>query len=216
MAPSKQRPAKQRPAKQQRKPSPPPLQPSSRVNEAIGAAPPLPRQSVITARDSECDGDPDEVCRMGVVEGLTARSDLNGKLGRAVRWVAKKNRWAVIMDGGEKVLVKDENIDFQAQAAIDAEHIIQAQLAPPNAAEAVIGVPVPLPEDAVAMAKQQAAAAALADAPTQLQPVLPPIFQLLQCFCLPLGGAVDDPRDAPAAPNSSTAAAAVAVAAAAP
>jgi hypothetical protein len=76
---------------------------------------------VFSARDSEVDGDEDRVFRIGLVQGLNMRADLNGRLARAVRWVSSKSRWALVMDGGEKVLVKDENIDFQAEEAIAAE-----------------------------------------------------------------------------------------------
>ena len=49
------------------------------------------------------DNDPDAACHLGLVHGLLSRTDLNGRLARAVRWVPTKGRWALIMDGGEKV-----------------------------------------------------------------------------------------------------------------
>ena len=73
---------------------------------------------VASARDSEVDADEDRVSRIGLVRGLKSRADLNGRLARAVRWVPTKSRWALVMDSGEKVLVKDDNIDFQAEEAI--------------------------------------------------------------------------------------------------
>ena len=50
--------------------------------------------------------------RMAIISGLNSRPDLNGKKGCTVRWVNRKDRWAIIMvDTGEKVLVKDANIE---------------------------------------------------------------------------------------------------------
>ena len=78
--------------------------------------------SVVPARDSEVDSEPEVICRIGLVHGLVQRADLNGRLARAVRWVPSKARWALLMDGGEKVLIKDDNVNFQDndQAARDA------------------------------------------------------------------------------------------------
>ena len=74
------------------------------------------------ARDSETDEAPNQGgVRIGLVSGLKQRADLNGRLARAVRWVPSKQRWALVVDGGEKVLVKEGNIDFQAPEAIQAE-----------------------------------------------------------------------------------------------
>jgi len=56
--------------------------------------------------------------RIGLVTGLTERTELNGRRGRAIRWVAKKDRWAVIMvDTGDKILVRDECMDFSIAEA---------------------------------------------------------------------------------------------------
>ena len=59
----------------------------------------LPRET------DDNDNDPDAACHLGLVHGLVSRKDLNGRLARAVRWVPTKGRWALIMDGGEKVRV---------------------------------------------------------------------------------------------------------------
>ena len=54
-----------------------------------------------------------EVGKRGRISGLSARSDLNGKLGDVIRWIPNKDRWAiVVVDSKEKVLVRKDCIDF--------------------------------------------------------------------------------------------------------
>ena len=54
-----------------------------------------------------------EVGKRGRISGLSARSDLNGKLGDVIRWIPTKDQWAiVVVDTKEKVLVRKDCIDF--------------------------------------------------------------------------------------------------------
>ena len=116
------------------------------------------------------DNDPDAVCRVGLVHGLVARADLNGRLARAVRWVPTKGRWALIMDGGEKVLVKDDNIDFQAPEAIEADLMIPSR--PAVRVPVISSSSLKLPADAVV---------------TRTPPPPPALITwLLRCFCVPV------------------------------
>lgn len=135
------------------------------------------------------EADDEELITVGRIHGLRARADLNGKYARAVRFIQSKGRWALVVDGGEKVLVKDENVDFSAAPAdssmADAENQpVQTGACPPPpytqctskspAAElkqAPLGVPVSTADALLAEAK-----------PSPL-----PVF--LQCLCLPFGGA---------------------------
>ena len=58
-------------------------------------------------------GSQPEVGKRGRISGLSARSDLNGKLGDVIRWIPTKDRWAiVVVDTKEKVLVRKDCIDF--------------------------------------------------------------------------------------------------------
>ena len=130
------------------------------------------------------DLDPDAACRLGLVHGLVGRADLNGRLARAVRWVPTKSRWALIMDGGEKVLVRDDNIDFQAPEAIEAEALLP---------EVATGLPITVSPVLGTVMREKLAAnlmAAMDPLPLDLaKPAAPPIALLLQdmaqCFCLP-------------------------------
>ena len=105
-------------------------------------------------------------CRVGRVRGLTTRADLNGRLARAVRWVPSKGRWALVMDSGEKVLVRDEHIDFEQ--APDAKAVVGKQVAPP-----VVGQPVD---------------GAAAESGAVVEKGGPPswLVDALRCFCLPI------------------------------
>lgn len=164
-------------------------------------------------RDTDpLDADDDDACRIGLVHGLSARTDLNGRLARAVRWVQSKQRWALIMDGGEKVLVRDENIDFQAPEAVLAD------AAPLNAEPVATGCCVGSPvvgqcvdsselERSVAKgaAVAPAAVAVLATAPPPVPPFEAWLRGVASCLCLPvlppreLAAPADHPKVAPVA-----------------
>ena len=146
------------------------------------------------------DTDPDAACQIGLVHGLVGRADLNGRLARAVRWVPTKSRWALIMDGGEKVLVRDENIDFQAPEAIEAEAMVPiVATGLPLTTSPVVGTAIKDGRDPADSAADAAAdrdpaadpAAPADDAPslTLAKPPPPPIALWLSdvahCFCLP-------------------------------
>ena len=179
----------------------------------------LPRET------DDNDNDPDAACHLGLVHGLVSRKDLNGRLARAVRWVPTKGRWALIMDGGEKVrvglpldtsmrvcvssslaltrplpntqvLVRDENIDFQATEAIEAMDL-------PSAVGEAVGGPV-LGTEVTAEAKHVMtkptadptaaayayAAVAASEAAVALgsePPVVAWMQNMARCFCLPIG-----------------------------
>ena len=104
------------------------------------------------------------VCHIGLVHGLSTRADLNGRLARAVRFVPSKGRWALIMDGGEKVLVRDENIDFEAPEAIEADGMLP-----------VVGKPV---------VSQPAVLVAAPVAPPP--PIVAWFANAMRCFCIPI------------------------------
>ena len=79
-----------------------------------------------TARWSECSeasDDLDPLCYMGVLHGLKARSDLNGKLARAVKYVQSKGRWALIVEGGEKVRARLRPFRASARARKLCSHV---------------------------------------------------------------------------------------------
>ena len=59
----------------------------------------------------------DSACAVGRIHGLKARADLNGKAARAVKFIQSKGRWALVVDGGEKVLVKVNSQFFSAVTA---------------------------------------------------------------------------------------------------
>ena len=68
---------------------------------------------------------------IGVVHGLSARPDLNNELGHAVQWIPEKERWAVLMvDTGERVLIRDENVDFICDRAMAATEQLLRHLTP--------------------------------------------------------------------------------------
>ena len=132
------------------------------------------------------DNDPDASCQIGLVHGLVGRADLNGHLARAVRWIETRGRWALIMDGGEKVLVRDENIDFQAPEAIEVEAntpIVATGL--PFTSSPVVGTAIKGEQPA-----HPADPDAADDAPSLTLPPPPPVVvwlcDLARCFCLPL------------------------------
>ena len=184
-----------------------PLQPSTRGNTSSSSA----RETVLSARDSEIDPDDDaSACRIGLILGLQSRADINGKLGNAVRWVERKKRWAVIVEGGEKILVKEDNIDFQAPAAIDAESKLQQALLQREkslaAAELkeelqqqqqdgsgvpVVGVPIGAAggDGLGGEAQQQQQQQQQGGPPHPLVQQTNPFVEALRCFCLPFGGA---------------------------
>jgi hypothetical protein len=163
-----------------------------------------PRAASVESRPTDIDDDDNLTFRIGSVRGLTSRSDLNGCLGRAVRWVPKKDRWAVIMiDTGEKVLLRDECLDFQSELAIKATE---------KGAIPAMGLPVaaatPAGADNAAIVATPAASGSPetgspghpvkgfslngAKTPSKLADSQPPpalacIFQAAQCFCLPFG-----------------------------
>ena len=127
--------------------------------------------------------------RVACVGSLSSREDLNGKLGRAVKWVAHKERWAVVMlDTGEKVLVRDECLDFKDARAI----AINAKWHDDIASKTPVGVPVasstaaPLGSPAPQQSTSQTGSP---DHPVQGtaidQPAISWIHQAVQCFCLP-------------------------------
>ena len=83
----------------------------------------LPRET------DDNDNDPDAACHLGLVHGLVSRKDLNGRLARAVRWVPTKGRWALIMDGGEKVRV-GLPLDTSMRVCLSS-HLSPSRVAPP-------------------------------------------------------------------------------------
>ena len=125
------------------------------------------------------DDDPNVVCRIGLIHGLVSRADLNGRLCRAVRWVPTKKRWALIVgETGEKVLVRDERIDFQAPEAISAE------LQMPGAGNSVVeGKPVASPPNEL---PSEDATATLAVDRSNASPF---VQWIAHCFCLPVAPA---------------------------
>ena len=112
-------------------------------------------------------------CRMGRIHGLKARADLNGRIARAIKFLQGKQRWALVVDGGEKVLVKSENIDFGFAAQKEGD-IAEQQPTPVRA----IGRPV-------------LAGRAVEEVDSSLAVrVAPDGLSFLQCICLPFA-----PRD---------------------
>ena len=144
---------------------------------------------------NDLDEDDDDV-RVGRIDGLSARKDLNGKLGRAVRWVAKKDRWAIVMvDSGEKILVRDEYIDFAvSEPALGLPVVSGLQSPEPVSAPAAeeeteTGSPETgspgHPVKGMALEKGS-------DAPSPGSAAVPWIMELAQCFCMPIGGLPED------------------------
>eukprot|EP00929_Paragymnodinium_shiwhaense_P056017 TRINITY_DN28040_c2_g1_i1.p1 TRINITY_DN28040_c2_g1~~TRINITY_DN28040_c2_g1_i1.p1 ORF type:complete len:641 (-),score=113.63 TRINITY_DN28040_c2_g1_i1:18-1817(-) len=60
--------------------------------------------------------------------GLQGAADLNGKLGKCVRWDAEKQRWLVSLPGGEQKLLKPENLKVKVEVA--QQHQPKSGLAP--------------------------------------------------------------------------------------
>ena len=129
--------------------------------------------------------------RVACIGSLMSREDLNGKLGRAVKWVAHKERWAVLMlDTGEKVLVRDDCLDFNDAGAIAAT----ADL--PNTSKTPVGVPIasaaaaPLGSPAPQQSKSQTGSPNHPVQGTAVdQPAISWMRQAVQCFCLPFESA---------------------------
>ena len=129
----------------------------------------------------------DSACAVGRIHGLKARADLNGKAARAVKFIQSKGRWALVVDGGEKVLVKDENIDFSAFPVESVGDAVAADQQPCQSSECggvACGVAVPTAE-VIISTKADGEAATPAAALVAAPPPLPPVASFLQCFCLP-------------------------------
>lgn len=135
------------------------------------------------------DIDDDDTARIGLISGLSARQDLNGKEGRAVRWVQKKQRWAVIMvESNEKVLVRDECIQFVDDEADPAVGL-------PVAAASLLAAPEPVPTPAKAGETgspghpvEGTRVEGSVKAADETPPVVQWLFDAARCFCLPVGG----------------------------
>ena len=180
------------------------------LNGSAQARPRLP--SVVEGLDDDgFDDDDDEHAkaghRIGVVHGLTSRHDLNDKLGRAVKWVAKKSRWAVIMvESGEKVLVRNTFLDLRSARALSAtKQLIKPAIGLPVAAAepAPFGSPKPPASAATGSPGHPAEGLDISDLSLpaiaekgetpflnkKLPPASPVVTwakQVAHCFCLPL------------------------------
>ena len=123
-----------------------------------------------------CDEDDEGLVMVGRIHGLRARADLNGKLARAVRFIQSKGRWALIVDGGEKVLVKDENIEF---SAIDSGEENQSTQQTPS--QQPVKKIADVKEESSSPLPVAVPVASLVAAPQPLPP-------FLQCLCVPFTG----------------------------
>lgn len=133
------------------------------------------------------EADDDELIAVGRIHGLRARGDLNGKYARAVRFIQSKGRWALVVDGGEKVLVKDENVDFSAipadSSVTDAENKPVQTCPPPQYSQLTSKSPAAELKQAQLGVPVSTANALLVEAKPS------PLPAFLQCLCLPFGGA---------------------------
>jgi hypothetical protein len=176
-----------------------------------------PTEPSVVSADEELEEDSSASGRVGMVVGLKSRADLNGQYGTAVRWVAKKQRWGVVMiDSGEKLLLRSECINFACaidqayfQAGVssgDASIPAAATAAPSTAAAAapVLSSTVPLHAKALSPAQTSDTKPLLDDeaasqASTVVARAAPPhpfveaIFQPVRCLCLPFGATVGIP-----------------------
>ena len=123
-----------------------------------------------------------EPTKLGVVSGLSARADLNGKVGRAVKWVPKKDRWAVvIVDTGEKVLVRNECLDFSSNLTEATNgNLAVGQPIPSESLPTTELVPAGVAVDSAVVGTQVSAGAE--EPPAALKWLM----DTCRCFCLPV------------------------------